>query len=395
MYYLLILDFISPLMVLFLASFTFMKRPSRVDAVLASLAIGLGFGLVCHGIVYSSMDVDAVRIMRECAATKGLPLFDVLANPPSESVSLFVLNLWEWIVGQTGDLQLFQAIAAFLGYGMLAWLIFDCRVNGSCTNSEFATMLVFVLIAVPMQTVVGNVRSTLVCIMAATAFYIQAKRDAPAISALCILIMSCGIHVIGYIGLLLWVFRKPATAHPWKVSAVFVGGAALASFFASVLSSNFGSLSFVNDFLQKLLLYKEGTDFDIVNAGRFTTQLAHVMDFLLLLLMVLRLKVAGRKSPLVALSIVTIACTLAMEFLLVNVGTRLMYLPLLMSACAFLCGEKRASTKQQVHLLITLDLAICIIALALSSFSWISFLKTFNWGDVLFSIVFLPSVLLV
>ena len=340
MYYFLIIAFISPLMVLFLAPLTFVKRPSHADAIVASLAIGLGFALVCHGITYSDPEVDALRIMHECAATKGLPLFDVLANPPSETTSLFVLNLWEWIVGQIGDLQLFQAIAAFLGYSMLAWLMFDCRASGRCTKSEFASMLVFVLVAVPMQTVVGNVRSTLVCIMAATAFYIQSKREVPSISALCLLIASCGIHVIGFFGLLLWAFRKPASAHPWKVSVAFMGGIALVSFFAFVLSSYFSSLGFINDFLQKLLLYKEGTDYDQANAGKLTTQLTHAMELLLLCLMVLRLKVAGRKSPLVSLSIVSIACTFATELLLVNVGTRLMYLPLLMSACAFLCGGK-------------------------------------------------------
>lgn len=393
MYYLLIIAFISPLMVLFLAPLTFGKRPSHADAIVASLAIGLGFALVCHGITYSDPEVDALRIMHECAATKGLPLFDVLANPPSETTSLFVLNLWEWIVGQIGDLQLFQAIAAFLGYSMLAWLMFDCRASGRCTKSEFASMLVFVLAAVPMQTVVGNVRSTLVCIMAATAFYIQSKREVPSISALCLLIASCGIHVIGFVGLLLWAFRKPASAHPWKVSVAFMGGIALVSFFAFVLSSYFGSLGFINDFLQKLLLYKEGTDYDQANAGKLTTQLTHAMELLLLCLMVLRLKVAGRKSPLVSLSIVSIACTFAMELLLVNVGTRLMYLPLLMSACAFLCGEKNPGVKRQVQVLILLDFAICIIAFALSGFSWIYFLKTFNWEDIFFSAVFMPSVL--
>lgn len=395
MYYLIIIAFISPLMVLFLAPLTFVKRPGHTDAIVASLAIGLSFALVCHGITYSDPEVDALRIMRECAATRGLPIYDVLASPPSESTSLFLLNLWEWIVGQIGDLRLFQAIAAFLGYSMLAWLMFDCMASGRCTKSEFATILIFVLIAVPMQTVVGNVRSTLVCIMAATAFYIQSKREAPSIPALCILILSCGIHVIGYVGLLLWSFRKPAIVHPWKVSAAFIGGIALVSIFAFVLSSFFGSLGFINDFLQKLLLYKEGTDYDQVNAGKITTQLTHAMELLLLCLMVLRLKVAGRKSQLVSLSIVSIACTFAMELLLVNVGTRLMYLPLLMSACAFLCGEKSPSTRRQVHILILLDLSICIIAFVLSGYSWIYFLRTFNWEDVLLGAVFLPASLFV
>lgn len=46
-----------------------------------------------------------------------------------------------------------------------------------------------------------------------------------------------------------------------------------------------------------------------------------------------------------------------------------------------------------MQVLILLDFAICIIAFALSGFSWIYFLKTFNWEDIFFSAVFMPSVL--
>ena len=391
MYYLLLIAFISPMMVLFLAPFTYAKHPSRSDAILASIAIGLAFALVCHGIIYSNVEVDALRIAHECMATRHMSLAYAITNPPSESVSLIVLNLWEWVVGQLGDPNLFQASAAFFGYSMLAWLMFDCLLTGNCTKSEFATMFVFVLVAVPMQTIVGNVRSTLVCIMAAVAFYIQSKSERTSVLALGLLVVACGIHVIGPIGLLLWFVRKIAISHPWKLSVAFVVGFAFLSLFSFVISSYFSGLAFVNDFMQKLMLYTEGTSYDQASAGQFMTKLTHFMGLLLLCMVLFRLMVSGRKSKLIPLSIVATACTFATEFLLVNVGTRLIYLPLLMSSCAFLCGERDTGSNRQASLVVLLDFLIFVTAFALSSYSWMRFLATFNWGDVFLSMAFLPA----
>lgn len=392
MYYLFAIPLICPILVLLLAPMTYAKRPNRIDAVIASLAIGLAFALVCHEITYSDLETDAVRIMRECAATEGMALLDVLADPPSGSSSLVVLNVWEWVVGQTGDPRLFQASAAFLGYSTIAWLLFDCRATRKCSIGEFMVMLLFVLVAVPMQTIVGNVRSTLVCIIAALALYIQSEREKPFASAV-LLIVSCGIHVLGVVGLLLWVFRKPIVAHPWKACIVFFAGIILVSAFSLLISTYFSSVTFINDFFQKLLLYREGTDYDQINAGRFTTQLTHGLSLLLLCLMIVRLKVAKRDSPLVAYCRVSVACTFAMELLLVNVGIRLMYLPMILYCCASLCRDESTDESRHWHLLVMLDLLILVISLGLSAFSWMYFLMTFNWQDVLLSAVFFPAVL--
>lgn len=388
---LILIALLCPIGAIVLAVVLFIKQSTRFGAVASAVVIGLSMALISYGIQYSDIEVDAFRLMQECNSFRYLPISSVFINPPSGYSGLIVLNLWEWIVGQLGDLRLFQASAAFFGYGLIVWALFDSFACGKSTKNEFISVLVFIVVAMPMQAIVGNVRSTLICIIAAAALYNQSKMKKMSKASLALLVLACGIHYSALLAFAIWFFRLPISRQPWKIGIIFGAIVVMIIATAGFLAEIFGPIGFFAEAIQKAVLYKEGTGFDQATATSGLMPVIHALDMVLLVVLILRLKVGKITGVLLSFGIVATFCTVGMETSLTNVGARLIYLPLLLSSYALL-GEKSKTDYSSTSLLYFLDVGLIILAGILSTYSWMYFLKTFNYADVLFSAIIFPSL---
>ena len=115
---------VSPLLAVFLSLLVFTGAPTKKMAVACALGVGFSAALVAHGIVYNH-PVDMTRWMVECAYYDGRNILSIGTSLNEDHNGLLVWNFLCWVTGNIGDLRLLQSLAAFFGYGLIAWLMMD------------------------------------------------------------------------------------------------------------------------------------------------------------------------------------------------------------------------------------------------------------------------------
>lgn len=63
--------------------------------------------------------------MVECGYYDGRNILSIGTSLNEDHNGLLVWNFLCWVTGNIGDLRLLQSLAAFFGYGLIAWLMMD------------------------------------------------------------------------------------------------------------------------------------------------------------------------------------------------------------------------------------------------------------------------------
>lgn len=383
--------FISPLFTVLLSLLVFVGFPTKKMAVACAFGIGFSAAIAAHGIVYNH-PVDMTRWMVECHYYDGKSILSIGTSPNEDHVGLLVWNLLCWITGNLGDLRLLQSFAAFFGYGLIAWLMMDKCAEEMTDVWAFLILALFVFFAIPVQPLIGNVRSALGCAICAIAIY---KRESygfrESLPSLALIIIACLIHNSMLLVLVLFLIQPIIERNPARNSIICgVAVIAVISVASALLASHlFDGVPIITKVLEKASFYTVGTEWDQEQADNLLSNLSHVLSLLLLGLLVLRIFATKQRDGGTALVLVLTACVIAMELTLVNVGNRLKYLPILIGS-TYLLNNKGRGIAVDSRWPILVDAVLWMLVVAIWLISMASFIPSFNYAEVMKIALFYP-----
>lgn len=375
---------ISPALAIPLVLWAFLKFSSRANAVISSALLGLASAFIVYPITYQYF-VDMERWALECIYYQGRSITAISTSLNPDHQKLLVWNLWCWIIGNSGNLRLLQSSAAFFGYAFLCWPLLDMRAREEITNKRLLIILLISALAVPIQGIVGNVRSTLSCIIVVAVFYCQHRAKKRTLAQFFIIICTIFIHSLMLIPLLLWMMIPIIKRFPRSTSALLffliIGGVAVSDYVST--SGLFGE-GVIGDIFESIRIYSVGTEFDQEYVKSTTAIAQLILLILLFTILTLRLHFAKRVTPVYISYVVVLA---GMQIVLVNVGSRLQTIPLLL-------GFQSIAAGQDSERYTKLDRALFAVVLLRSMIDFYAFAITFNWLGVLSSSIFWPLALI-
>lgn len=386
--------FVSPLLALCLSTILFAGCPSRKMAVSCAFGIALSMSLVVSGIEYRH-PVDMTRWMAECQFYTGKSVLSVLSSSNSDHDGLIVWNVWCWLVGNSGSLALLQVSGAFVGFGLTSWVVMDACARERTDAAAFLALFIFVVLAVHMQAIVAYMRSTLGCILCATAFYIRRSygiRD--SIPSLLLILLACGIHTSMVVAFALLILQPFIAKNPKSGALICALALAAVASAATILITShvLDGLPLVGDAIKKASIYTEGTGWDQQQAKDSLAVAGHALSMVLLGMLLLRTFLTSQDDYRFPVMLVMGFCVFAMEATLVNVGNRLIYIPLIIGSTLCLNNEERkALSKLRWPLL--LDFCLFIVSALVCLIALRNFIPSFNYIGVAKYAVFYPSIL--
>ena len=352
--------FVSPLFALCLSLFLFTGNPTRKQALACAFGVAVAMSLIVSGIEYRH-PVDVTRWIAECQFYTGQGPVSVLSSSNPDHEGLLIWNIWCWIVGNSGNMALLQTSGAFIGFGLVSWMLMDACARENTEAIAFLALFVFVVLAVHMQAIVAYMRSTIGCILCATAFYLR---------------RSCA--------------RNPTTG----ALICAVGLAAVASAATYLITSHvLDGLPLIGDAIRKASIYTEGTNWDQEQANNSIAIIGHILSMALLVVLLFRSFLTSQNDYRFPAVLVMSFCVFAMEVTLVNVGNRLMYIPLLIGSTLCLSNEERKRLSEKRWPLL-LDLGLFVLALLVCLIAFSDFIPSFNYAEVAKYAVFYPAILL-
>lgn len=384
--------FISPLFCVLLSLVLFSGNRTRRMAVAASAGIALAAALSAHGIEYKHT-VDMTRWMAECQYYDGKGIFSIFTSLNEDHQGLWIWNLACWVTGNVGDLHLLQSIAAFVGYGLMSWLMLDKAAEEQTSLWALFPALLLVFFVVPTQPIVGNVRSAVGCIMCSVAFCVRKGYGLrESISGFVLIVLACLIHNSMVIPLAVYLLQPLIVRAPVKSSIVvalcvlaLVGGS------SALLSSGiFNGVPAVTEVLRKASFYTTGTEWDQEQSASLLANVSHMLCILFLALLYFRVLATKQGGDRAAVVLAMTLCVLAMELTLVNVGNRLQYIPFLLGATLLLSNKGRNAAASEKWPLLA-DVVLLLLSLGICLISMSSFIPSFNYQEVMKCMIFFPG----
>ena len=389
-----VVAFVSPLLALCLSIFLFAGNPSRKMAASCAFGIAVSMALVVSGIEYRH-PVDMTRWMAECQFYTGKGFLSVLSSSNADHDGLIVWNIWCWIVGNSGNLSLLQVSGAFVGFGLTSWVVMDACAREKTDTVAFLALFAFVVLAVHMQAIVAYMRSTLGCILCATAFYVRRSYGArDSILSLLLILLACGIHTSMVVALALFILQPFIARNPKSGALICALALAAVASAATILITShvLDGVPLIGDAIRKASVYTEGTGWDQQQANDSLAIAGHMLSMALLIMLLLRTLLTSQDDYRFPVMLVMSFCVFAMEATLVNVGNRLIYIPLLIGSTLCLNNEGRKSLSRQRWPLL-LDLCLLVVAALVCLIALRNFIPSFNYIGVAKYAVFYPSIL--
>lgn len=386
--------FVSPLLALCLSTVLFAGKPSRKMAMSCAFGIAISMALVVSGIEYRH-PVDMTRWMAECQFYTGKSFLTVLSSSNADHDGLIVWNVWCWLVGNSGNLTLLQVSGSFMGFGLTSWVVMDACARERTDTTAFLTLFIFVVLAVHMQAIVAYMRSTLGCILCATAFYIRRSYGVKdSIPSFILILLACGIHTSMVVALALFILQPLIAKNPKSGALICAFALAVVASAATILitSHTLDGLPLIGDAIRKASVYTEGTGWDQQQAKDSLAVTGHVLSMVLLGMLLLRTFLTSQDDYRFPVMLVMSFCVFTMEATLVNVGNRLIYIPLLIGSTLCLNNEERKALSRQRWPLL-LDLSLFVVATLVCLIALRNFIPSFNYIGVAKYAIIYPSIL--
>lgn len=383
--------FLSPALAVCVSLALFIGDPTRKMAVVCALGIAASMALLVSGIEYRHA-VDMTRWMTECQFYAGKGILAIFTSSNTDHASLVVWNLWCWFVGNSGNLNMLQISGSFVGFGLVSWMLMDACAREQTDAVAFLSLFIFAALAVHMQAIVAYMRSTLGCILCATAFYVRRSYQYKAsIPSLILILLACGIHSAMLIGLALFFLQPFIARNPKSAAFACAVGLMVAVSLASVLATSdfLNNVPMIRDALNKAYFYTVGTEWDQEQAEDALAVAGHIFSVALLVLLLFRSFLTSQHDYRFSIMLVSGLCVIAMETTLVNVGNRLIYIPLLLGTTLCLSNDGRKSLADMKWPLL-LDPVMFAVAAAVCLIAFRSFIPSFNYIEVAKYAVFYP-----
>lgn len=195
------------------AHFT-MNRKAYSNAVL--------FGTACGWAIYgyiSDEGNDIIRHMEYLKLYRDLPFwrcFDIRDG------QVYIWDLWSWCIAKLGNPYLLQVSAAFVGYSIIAYIVFDYANNRRYNLTQYLPMLLISLTMVSPLDVTNGVRfanAVLICTIAVYGYYVK---NVSKIKTLLLFIVAIFLHHASAAILIVWLAMPIIRKYPKLTVAAIV-----------------------------------------------------------------------------------------------------------------------------------------------------------------------------
>ncbi|ACV22263.1 hypothetical protein Shel_12350 [Slackia heliotrinireducens DSM 20476] len=156
---------------------------------------GIAFGLYSTSI-YS----DLTTYTNQAMQTSGLSLgqsFDLFSRTHINDTPLAIV--WFWLIGQSGNAQLYPASIAFVEYSIIGYIFTDYSTTRGYSRRQYALLLVLLIVSLPLYNSVASVRSTPAMAIGLLGLYLVFVKEVKNPLVFSLFIVSILIHSVGFI----------------------------------------------------------------------------------------------------------------------------------------------------------------------------------------------------
>lgn len=201
--------------------FTTYRRPIR-----SALLCGISFSALFYGYIADKQN-DIYRHMEDLNYYTNVNIFHCFNVVESaRKASIYVWDIWCWIIAQFHHPYLLQASGAFVGYALISYIVFDYANEISAKMKEWLPVLLALYCVIqPAGIAIGirNSAASLLCCLSLYLFYIKRKNLLVSIIPI---ILGIFIHHSAIIILILWavfpLYKKKKIVSILVISALLL-----------------------------------------------------------------------------------------------------------------------------------------------------------------------------
>lgn len=174
--------------------------------VLAALLCGVAFSAAFYGYIPDTGN-DIYRHMENLSLYQNIPLndcFDLLSD--YHVTAVYSWDIYLWGIAQLGNPYLLQSGAAFLGYSLISFMIFDQAQINKIHLKNLAPLYLMAIVSFPFLEITVGVRSANAFILSVLAFYFFYIKHDYKFIAILLFIIAVFLHHGVVIPLLAWLF---------------------------------------------------------------------------------------------------------------------------------------------------------------------------------------------
>lgn len=178
---------------------------AKMSAILA----GIASSAFLYGYI-ADQGNDIYRHIQNLKYYVGVPFHKAFNVAPLKTV--YVWDIWQWIIAHLNNNNLMQSSGAFIGYSLVAYMIFDYgkRKNSTMKNIKLTFLIAFLTVS-PLSLAIG-IRSGNALIFCAFAIYLYFVQNKKYVITMLLIALSIFLHHSMIVVFALWlaytVFKK-------------------------------------------------------------------------------------------------------------------------------------------------------------------------------------------
>ena len=292
---------ISPLVCMLLL---LLLAKDRRHPVVDALVLATSAAVAVYGLRLAS-DNDIVRHIALLTNYASVPFFQCFGA--GHYSNLFVWDIWCWLVAKTGDGQLLQSSAAFVGYLVIGYIVFDGCARRKMTPAQTSCALLIAVCSVPILPLVSGIRSSVSVLICALGFYLYVYKHLRWWLSIAIMILAAMIHPVALfpLGFAFAAMCLNATKRPLLhiviCFAIVLGIGLIGNLVLPMLPTNTPLGNYLYQAMNSLLAYQEGNSWTQAQSTSFNSRANTLFDVIATLVALaasLRtLKISASKSP--------------------------------------------------------------------------------------------------
>lgn len=293
--------FISPwLCVILLLLLVKDQRHPVVDA----LVLATSAAVAVYGMQFAP-DNDIVRHIALLPSYASVPFYQCFGV--GHYGNLFVWDIWCWLVAKTGNVQLLQSSAAFVGYLAIGYIVFDGCARRKMTSAQTSCALLIAICSVPILPLVSGIRSSISVLICALSFYLYAYNFLRWWLSIAIMILAAMIHPVALfpIGFAVAAMCLKSSKRPFLhitvCFAIVLSIGIIGSLILPILPTSTPVGNYLSQAVTSLLSYQEGNSWTQAQSASFNSRVNALFNiiaaFVSLAASSLMLKNSAIKSP--------------------------------------------------------------------------------------------------
>lgn len=173
--------------------------------MLSALLCGISFSAIFYGYI-ADQGGDIYRHMDNLYLFQDIPIYDAFDLLKAQHVSVvFTWDIWSWGIAQLGNFYLLQSSAAFIGYSIITYIIFDYSKINKLPSYRWLPYLLITLVAFPPLDIAVGIRNANALILCGLAIYNYYIKGQNKYSVFFILLIALLLHHSIIIVILIWL----------------------------------------------------------------------------------------------------------------------------------------------------------------------------------------------